>query len=79
MKLTRHQQELMAQAGAMCVQTGAEIQAALRSCRSTIAALDELIGSVEDPDERDQWSTVRQLWIDIAVPLEVAFTKFEKG
>jgi hypothetical protein len=79
MKLTLHQQELMGQAGAMCVQAGAETQAALRSCRSTITALDELIGSVEDPAERDQWSSVRQLWIEIASLLEQASSKFEKG
>jgi hypothetical protein len=79
MKLTQHQQELMGHAGAMCVQAGAEMQAALRSCRSTIAALDELIGSVEDPAEREQWCSVRQLWIEIAVPLEQASSKFEKG
>lgn len=79
MKLTQHQQELMGQAGSACLQTGADIEAALRSCRSTVEILNELIGSVEDPAERDQWASVQQLWVDIQVLLDAASSKFQSG
>jgi len=79
MRLTSEQQELMSRCGLACSQAGADIQTAKRSVEAVTMDLNQLIGSLEDPGERISWSTIRNAWLEVAVLLEDAITKFEKG
>jgi hypothetical protein len=79
MRLTTEQQELMNRCGLACSQAGADIQTAKRSVESVTMDLNELIGSLEDPGERTSWATVRNAWLEVAVLLEDASKRFEKG
>lgn len=77
MRLTVQQQELMQRCGLACAQAGADIVTAKRSVESVTTDLNQLIGTLEDPSERLSWCTVRQSWLEVAVLLETAASKFE--
>lgn len=77
MRLTVQQQELMQRCGLACAQAGTDIATAKRSVESVTADLNQLIGTLEDPGERMSWCTVRQSWLEVAVLLESAASKFE--
>lgn len=79
MRLTAEQQELMNRCGVACAEAGANIQTAKRSVDGVTRDLNQLIGSLEDPGERISWSTIRNAWLEVAVLLEDAISKFEKG
>lgn len=79
MRLTAQQQELMSRCGVACAEAGASIQTAKRSVDGVTRDLNQLIGSLEDPGERISWSTIRNAWLEVAVLLEDAISKFEKG
>ncbi len=79
MRLTAEQQELMSRCGIACAEAGADIQRAKRSVDNVSQGLNQLIGSLEDPGERMSWSTIRNSWLEVAVLLEDAISKFDKG
>lgn len=79
MRLTAEQQELMNRCGVACAEAGAHIQTAKRSVDGVTRDLNQLIGSLEDPGERMSWSSIRNAWLEVAVLLEDAISKFEKG
>lgn len=79
MRLTTEQQELMSRCGVACAEAGASIQTAQRSVGVVTRDLNELIGSLEDPGERMSWASIRNAWLEVAVLLEDAASKFEKG
>lgn len=79
MRLTAEQQQLMNRCGVACAQAGTDIQTAKRSVDGVTSSLNQLIGSLEDPGERISWSTIRNSWLEVAVLLEDAIAKFEKG
>jgi hypothetical protein len=79
MRLTAEQQELMNRCGLACSQAGSDIQTAKRSVDTVTQELNQLIGSLEDPGERMSWASVRNAWLEVAVLLEDATSKFEKG
>jgi hypothetical protein len=79
MRLTAEQQELMSRCGIACAEAGADIQKAKRSVDTVSRDLNQLIGTLEDPGERTSWSTIRNAWLEVAVLLEDAISKFDKG
>lgn len=79
MKLTAEQQEMMQRCGIACTQAGSDIQTAKVSVHSVTEELSTLIGTLEDPDERLSWSTVRQTWLELEVKLDECIAKFERG
>lgn len=79
MRLTLQQQELMSNAAACCARAGADIQTSKASVCSAADAVRELIGTLEDPGERDEWSSVLNRWLSIAVLLDAASSKFQTG
>lgn len=79
MRLTAEQQELMNRCGVACAEAGASIQTAQHSVETVTRELNELIGSLEDPGERISWASVRNAWLEVAVLLQDASAKFEKG
>lgn len=79
MRLTAEQQALMDRCGIACAEAGSSIQTAKRAVEGVTRDLNQLIGSLEDPGERTSWSTIRNAWLEVAVLLEDAISKFEKG
>lgn len=79
MRLTKEQQDLMNRCGVACAEAGATIQTAQRSVELVTRELNELIGSLEDPGERMSWASIRNAWLEVAVLLQDATSKFEKG
>lgn len=79
MRLTIEQQELMGRCGLACAKAGNDIRAAKTSVDTVTAGLNELIGTLEDPDERASWKRVRSVWVRIAVLLQDAASEFESG
>lgn len=79
MRLTKEQQDLMNRCGVACAEAGATIQTAQRSVELVTRELNELIGSLEDPGERMSWASIRNAWLEVAVLLQDATAKFEKG
>ena len=78
MRLTAEQQALMNRCGVACAEAGANIQTAQRSVELVTRELNELIGSLEDPGERASWAAIRKAWLEVAVLLQDATSKFEK-
>ena len=79
MRLTQHQQELMGRAANSSALAGADIQNAKRSVCAAADAVRELIGTLEDPGERDEWSSVLNRWLSIGELLDAASSKFDNG
>ena len=79
MRLTAEQQALMNRCGVACAEAGGSIQTAKCSVDGVTRDLNQLIDSLEDPGERTSWSTIRNAWLEVAVLLEDAISKFEKG